>query len=164
MTSYLLLRMRTKRTRSSKWSQVKTYLIAWPLQTFLRQFDISLHHDAGDVPIPNSALSKSPLRAAPKPSPSRRRRSTGSHLDRAAEARNISRSRSPSVRAVPRAWTPEDLAKLRELKQDSKARPNWKTVAGKLARSVDDCKKRWKRIQEDDARKQPSSSRFHCTL
>ena len=109
--------------------------------------------DAVDVPIPNSALSKSPLRAAPKPSPSRRRRSTGTHLDRAAEARNISRSRSSSVRAVPRAWTPEDLAKLRELKQDSKARPNWKTVAGKLARSVDDCKKRWKRIRKEDARK-----------
>ena len=109
--------------------------------------------EAEDVPIPNSTLSKSPLQAAPKPSPSRRRRSTGSHLDRAAEARNISRSRSSSVRAVPRAWTPEDLAKLRELKTDSKARPNWKTVAGKLARSVDDCKARWKRIQDEDARK-----------
>ena len=106
--------------------------------------------EAEDVPIPNSTLSKSPLQAAPKPSPSRRRRSTGSHLDRAAEARNISRSRSSSVRAVPRAWTPEDL---RELKTDSKARPNWKTVAGKLARSVDDCKARWKRIQDEDARK-----------
>ena len=42
---------------------------------------------AWEVPIPNSALSKSPLSAAPKPAPDRRRRSTGSHLDRAAEAR-----------------------------------------------------------------------------
>ena len=108
---------------------------------------------AWEVPIPNSALSKSPLRAAPKPVPDRRRRSTGSHLDRAAEARNISRSRSPSASVVPRAWTPEDLAKLRELKQDGKARPNWKTVAGKLARGEDDCKRRWKRFKEEDARK-----------
>ena len=30
--------------------------------------------DAGDVPIPNSTLSKSPLRAIPKPSPTHRRR------------------------------------------------------------------------------------------
>ena len=110
---------------------------------------------AWEVPIPNSALSKSPLSAsaAPKPAPDRRRRSTGSHLDRAAEARNISRSRSPSASVVPRAWTPEDLAKLRELKQDGKARPNWKTVAGKLARGEDDCKRRWKRLKEEDARK-----------
>ena len=48
---------------------------------------------------------------------------------------------------------PEDLAKLRELKQDGKARPNWKTVAGKLARGEDDCKRRWKRLKEEDARK-----------
>ena len=109
--------------------------------------------DAGNVPIPHSALSKSPLRAVPKPSPTRRRRSSGSHLDRAAEARNMSRSRSPSVRPSPRTRTPEDLAKLRELKQDSKARPNWKTVAGKLARSEADCKQRWKRIKDEDARK-----------
>ena len=32
--------------------------------------------DAGDVPIPHSALSKSPLSAAPKPVPDRRRRSS----------------------------------------------------------------------------------------
>ena len=78
---------------------------------------------------------------------------TGSHLDKAAEARNISRSRSSSVRAIPREWTPEDLAKLRELKKDTKARPNSNTVAGKLARSPDDCKKRWKKLQAEDARK-----------
>ena len=109
--------------------------------------------DADDVPIPHSALSKSPLRASPKPAPTHRRRSTGSHLDKAAEARNISRSRSSSVRAIPRDWTPEDLAKLRELKKDTKARPNWNTVAGKLARSPDDCKKRWKKLKAEDAKK-----------
>ena len=104
--------------------------------------------DAVDVPIPNSTLSKSPLRSPPKAPSRHRRRSTGSHLDRAAEARNISRSRSSSVRAAPRAWTQEDIAKLRELKKDSRARPAWKTIAGKLARNVDDCKMRWKRIQK----------------
>ena len=109
--------------------------------------------DADDVPIPHSALSKSPLRASPKPAPTHRRRSTGSHLDKAAEARNISRSRSSSVRAIPQDWTPEDLAKLRELKKDTKARPNWNTVAGKLGRSPDDCKKRWKKLKAEDARK-----------
>ena len=61
---------------------------------------------AWEVPIPNSALSKSPLRAAPKPAPDRRRRSTGSHLDRAAEARNISRSRSPSAFNRPTSMDP----------------------------------------------------------
>ena len=109
--------------------------------------------DAGDVPLPHPALPKSPLSAVPKPVPDRRRRAAGSHLDKAAEARNISRSRSPSASAVPRAWTPEDLAKLRQLKQDGKARPNWKTVAGKLARGEDDCKRRWKRLQAEDSRK-----------
>ena len=108
---------------------------------------------AEEVPIPNSTLSKSPLRAAPKPAPDRRCHSTGSHLDKTAKARNISRSRSPMGSAAPRGWTPADLAKLRQLKQDSKARPNWKTVAGKLARSEDDCKRRWKKLQQEDARK-----------
>ena len=108
---------------------------------------------AWEVPIPDSALSKSPLRPGPKPAPDRRRRSTGSHLDRTAEARNISRSRSPSASFARRPWTPEDLAKLRRLKQDSKARPNWRTVAGKMARSENDCKDRWKRLQKEDARK-----------
>ena len=114
--------------------------------------------DAMDVPIPNSAMSKSPLRAAPKSSPRRRHRSTGNHLDpdsqglrRAAKARNISRSRSSSERKHSRPWTPEDLAKLRALKQDKTARPKWGTVAGKLARSVDDCKDRWTKIQAEDA-------------
>ena len=70
-----------------------------------------------------------------------------------AKARNISRSRSPMGLVAPRAWATADLAKLRQLKQDSKARPNWKTVAGKLARSEDDCKRRWKQLQQEDARK-----------
>ena len=108
---------------------------------------------AEEVPIPKSTLSQSPLRAAPKPAPARRRHSTGSHLEKTAKARNISRSRSPMGSVAPRAWTSADLAKLRQLKQDSKARPNWKTVAGKLARSEDDCKRRWKQLQQEDARK-----------
>ena len=110
---------------------------------------------AEEVPIPKSTLSKSPLRAAPKPAPARRRHSTGSHLEKTAKARNIniSHSRSPMGSVAPRAWTSADLAKLRQLKQDSKARPNWKTVAGKLARSEDDCKRRWKQLQQEDARK-----------
>ena len=106
-----------------------------------------------EVPIPNSALSKSPLRASPKPAPDRRHRASGSHLDKAAKASKISRSRSPSASVTARAWTAEDLAKLRQLKQDSKARPNWKTVAGKLARGEEDCKRRWKRLQQEDAGK-----------
>ena len=110
-----------------------------------------------EVPIPKSALSKSPPRAAPKPAPDRRRRLTGSHLDKTATARDISRSRSPtgldSLKVAPRAWATADLAKLRQLKQDSRARPNWKTVAGKLARSEDDCKRRWKQLQQEDAGK-----------
>ena len=110
-----------------------------------------------EVPIPKSALSKSPLRVAPKPAPDCRRRSTGSHLDKTAKARDISRSRSPmgldSLKVAPRAWATADLAKLRQLKQDSRARPNWKTVAGKLARSEDDCKRRWKQLQQEDAGK-----------
>ena len=150
-----LLWTKTRRTTSSKQSPVTIYLIAWP--TLNAELPQPVRHlaapDADDVPIPHSALSKSPLRASPKPAPTRRRRSTGSHLDKAAAARNISRSRSSSVRAIPRDWTPEDLAKLRELKKDTKARPNWNTVAGKLARSPDDCKKRWKKLKAEDAKK-----------
>ena len=114
--------------------------------------------EAMDVPIPNSAMSKSPLRAVPKPSPRRRHRSTGNHLDqdsqglrRTAKGRNISRSHSSSERKDSRPWTPEDLAKLRAIKQDKTARPKWATVAGKLARSIDDCKDRWTKIQAEDA-------------
>ena len=57
--------------------------------------------DARDVPIPPSTRSKSPRRPPPATPPRRHRRSTASHLDRAAEARTISRSRSPSERAPP---------------------------------------------------------------
>ena len=131
----------------------KTYLLAKSRALFLNQFDIAQHQRQRKFQSRILHYSKSPLRAAPKPAPDRRRHSTGSHLDKAAEARNISRSRSPSGSVVPRAWTPADLAKLRQLKQDGKARPNWKTVAGKLARSEDDCKRRWKKLQQEDARK-----------
>ena len=109
--------------------------------------------DASDVPLPSSGPPKSPLRSAPAAPPSRRRRSTGSKLDQAAAARDISRSRSPSRVTAPRAWSPDDIQKLRDLKEDKTARPSWKTIAGKLARSIEDCKMRWKRLKDEAAGK-----------
>ena len=73
-----------------------------------------------------------------------RRRSTGSKIDKAAAARDISRSRSPSKTTAPRPWGSDETQKLRALKEGTKARHSWKTVAGKLARSVDDCKLKWR--------------------
>ena len=95
--------------------------------------------DASDLPLPSSSLSKSPTRSPPAALP-RRRRSKGSKLDKTAAARDISRSRSPSRMTAPRPWSSDETQKLRALKEDNKARHSWKTVAGKLARSVDDCK------------------------
>ena len=107
--------------------------------------------DAMDVPIPLATVSKPPFRSPPKTPPRRQRRSSASHLDRAAEARNIPRSRSPSGRPPTRAWNQEDLQKLRDLKSNTRARPAWKTIAEKLGRDIEDCKMRWKRIQDEDA-------------
>lgn len=102
--------------------------------------------EAADVPLPSPGLSKSPLRSTTAAPAHRRRRSTGSNLDRA-----ISRSRSPSGRPAPQAWSQDDLQKLRDLKGDKAARPAWKTIAGKLARSVEDCKMQLKRLRDEDS-------------
>lgn len=98
--------------------------------------------DPSDLPLASTGLSKSPIRSPPA-APPRRRRSTGSKIDKAAAARDISRSRSPS-RMTARPWGSDETQKLRALKEDNKARHSWKTVAGKLARSVDDCKLKWR--------------------
>ena len=99
--------------------------------------------DASDLPLPSSGFSTSPIRSPPTAPPSRRRRSKGSELDKAAAARDISRSRSPSRMIDPRPWGSDETQKLRDLKEGNKAKHSWKTVAGKLARSVEDCKTKW---------------------
>ena len=107
--------------------------------------------DASDLPLPSSGFSTSPIRSPPAAPPPRRRRSKGSKLDKAAAARDISRSRSPSRMTAPRPWGSDETQKLRELKEDNKARHSWKTVAGKLARSVNGCKTKWRLLKGEPA-------------